>query len=59
MVQARDTVTGRNEIRVVYDRANAYVFIETTGNHDGTRVCTTVRLDRQRFVDLVRDLGVL
>jgi hypothetical protein len=29
------------------------------GVHDGTRVATTVRLSKMRFVALVRDVGVL
>jgi hypothetical protein len=56
---ARDQAAGRNEVRLVYDQLAGDVFIETFGNHDGVSIHTTVRLDKMRFVALVKDIGVL
>lgn len=56
---ARDTERGRNELRLVYDSETMWVYVETTGNHDGVIVSTSIRLPRAQFAQLVRSLGAL
>jgi hypothetical protein len=50
---------GRNRCVLVHDDANARVYIELYGNHDGVSVHTAVRLSRAKFRELVTRLGVL
>ena len=53
----RDAARGLSVARVVLHGSD--VFIETEGNHDGTRVFTSVRVSRVEFVEKLKQLGGL
>jgi hypothetical protein len=51
----RDSLYGRNIARLTYHDGEIYV--ETEGNHDGTVVCTSVRISRPAFVSGLKQIG--
>ena len=56
-IAMRDAARGLSVARVVLHGSD--VFIETEGNHDGTRVFTSVRVSRVEFVEKLKQLGGL
>ncbi len=62
MIRSREIrcrYAGRNAARFVYDATSGHVYVEVTGNHDGTSVSTSVQMDRAQFAEMVKDLGAL
>lgn len=55
---ARVCVVTPNTVRITHG-PDGYVYVETTGKHDGTMVATTVKMERAAFASLVRELGVM
>ena len=52
-----DNEHGRNKARLVYHEGQVY--LETEGNHDGTVVFTSVRIERPAFAAGVKFIGGL
>ncbi len=58
-VTIRDDEHRRNTGQVVHDDMRGHVYIETFGNHDGVSVHTSIRMDRAKFLEMVKQLGVM
>jgi hypothetical protein len=48
----------KNILRI-YDIGDAYIYIEVEAQHDGHKVCSTVKIDRGRFKHDLIASGVL